>query len=128
MARLIVLLLIALLPLRGWSATGMAVQMALAGNTAMESSMDAGQGAMPVDCPMMQKAASAVGDAAHTPEKTMDGKSHQGCQTCQLCMTLATLDSLSAKLPEPEPFGSPIALADRYAGAELFEDSKPPIS
>ena len=128
MARLIVLLLIALLPLRGWSATGMAVQMALAGNTAMESSMDAGQGAMPVDCPMMQKAASAVGDAAHTPEKTMDGKSHQGCQTCQLCMSLATLDSLSAKLPEPEPFGSPIALADRYAGAELFEDSKPPIS
>lgn len=84
--------------------------------------------AMPVDCPMMQKAASAVGDAAHTPEKTMDGKSHQGCQTCQLCMSLATLDSLSEKLPEPEPFGSPLALADRYASAELFEDSKPPIS
>jgi len=123
MARLIVILLIALLPLRGWSATGMAVQMALAGNATMESSMDAG--AMPGDCPMMQKVASAVGK---TPDKPMDSKSHQGCQTCQLCMTLATLDSLSAKLPEPEPFGSPLALADRYASAELVEDSKPPIS
>lgn len=105
----------------------MAVQMALAGNTAMESSMDAGQVAMPVDCPMMQKAASAVRGAAHTPEKTMDGKSHPGCQTCQLCMSLATLDSLSAKLHDPVPFGPALALADRYASAELFEDSKPPI-
>lgn len=102
----------------------MAVQMALAGNAGMESSMDVGQGAMPGDCPMMQKAA----EAAHAPDKPMDGKSHQGCQTCQLCMSLATLDSLPVKLAEPTHRGPVFSVEDRYFSAELFEDSKPPIS
>ena len=127
MARLIVILLIALLPLRGWSATGMAVQMALAETTAAASSMDDGQGAMSADCPMMQMAASTSGDATHSPDKPMDGKTHHGCQTCQLCMTLAVLDSLSTKIPELTPFEPALALSYRFSSAELFEDSKPPI-
>lgn len=106
----------------------MAVQMALAQSAAMASSMEPSQGAMPADCPMMQMDASAAADPSHSSDKSMDGKSHQGCQTCQLCMSLAVLDSLSAKLSEPVPFGPALSLADRYSSAELFEDSKPPIS
>lgn len=127
MARLIVIFLIALLPLRGWSATGMAIQMALMESAAMASSMESGQGVMPADCPMVQIDASAIAGASHSSDKSMDGKSHQGCQTCQLCMCLAALDSLSTNFSEPVPFGPALTLADRYSSAELFEDSKPPI-
>lgn len=128
MARLIVFFLIALLPLRGWSATGMAVQMALMQSAAMASSMESSQEAMPTDCPMIQMDATAVGDPSHSSDKSMDGKGHQGCQTCQLCMGLAVLDSFSAKLPQPVPFGPTLDCTDRFSSAELFEDSKPPIS
>ena len=128
MARLIVILLIALLPLRGWSATGMAVQMALMESAAMASSMESSQEAMPADCPMMQMASSADGDPSHSSDKSMDVKGHQSCQTCQLCMGMAVLDYLSAKFTEPAPFEPTLARADRFSSAELFEDSKPPIS
>lgn len=102
----------------------MAVQMAHSGST----TMSAAQGVMPADCPMMQMIASSVGVPSLSSEKPMDGKVRQGCQTCQLCMSLAGLNSFSAKLPEPGPFGPVMALLDRYSSAELFEDSKPPIS
>lgn len=128
MARLIVIFLIALLPLRGWSATGMAIQMALMESAAVASSAESNTSAMPADCPMMQMASSAVGDPSHSSDKSMDVKGHQGCQTCQLCMGMAVLDSLSAKFTEPAPFGPTLARADRFSSAELFEDSKPPIS
>ena len=127
MARLIVIFLIALLPLRGWSATGMAVQMALMESAAVASSAESNTSAMPADCPM-QMATSSAGDPSQSTDKSMDGKGHQGCQTCQLCMGLAILDSLSAKLSEPVSFRPGRARADHYFSAELFEDSKPPIS
>lgn len=43
-------------------------------------------------------------------------------------MGMAVLDSLSANLPQPVPFEPMLSRADRFASAELFEDSKPPIS
>jgi hypothetical protein len=56
MARFIVILLIALLPLRGWSAVGMSVNMAATGMTGMASHEMSGHEAMPEDCPMMRMA------------------------------------------------------------------------
>lgn len=105
----------------------MAIHMALMETSAMASSMEPSQGAMPADCSMMQMDASATTGTSHSSDKSMDGKSHQGCQTCQLCMSLAAPDSLPSHFSEPVPFGPALTLADRYSSAELFEDSKPPI-
>ena len=105
----------------------MAVQMALMESAAVASSAESNTSAMPADCPM-QMATSSAGDPSQSTDKSMDGKGHQGCQTCQLCMGMAVLDSLSANLPQPVPFEPMLSRADRFASAELFEDSKPPIS
>ena len=106
----------------------MAVQMALAESSAVPTSMQSSTSAMPADCPMIQMDYSADDDPSLSSDKSIDDKDHQGCQTCQLCMGLAILDSLSAKLSEPVSFRPGRARADHYFSAELFEDSKPPIS
>ena len=105
-ARFIVLILIALLPLRGWSAVDMSVKMAAAETVAM-----------PDDCPMMSMNST-----------TDDDKAHTGCQSCQLCMTLVAQDVPGISLPEPAPLSLALAPTAHYASADISTDSKPPIS
>ena len=76
MARVIVLLLIALLPLRGWTVERMGIQIATAAQVS----------AMPADCAMHMQ----DGGKSASAEK---GVNHQGCSTCQLCMPLAVWDA-----------------------------------
>ena len=72
MSRLVLILLIALLPLRGWSVDRMYVGMAI--NKSASHSMDTGasQGSMPEDCPMMSGIHSDKG-ASHGKGKTEVG-------------------------------------------------------
>jgi hypothetical protein len=116
-ARLIVLILIALLPLRGWSAVDMSVKMAAAETVAM-----------PADCPMMNMTAIAGSGNAGSDNSQADEKSHTGCQSCQLCMSLVAQDIPRISLPESAPMSLALSPITRYASAELACDSKPPIS
>ena len=114
MRHLFILLLIALLPLRGWSAEHMAVQMA---------SSQLGVSAMPADCPMLAQAGTSDTRQAHAP-----GKSLTHCQSCQLCMTLAALPPLSEPAVAPRPQAPLAQHTDRFASADLLRAAKPPIS
>jgi hypothetical protein len=118
MGRLLVIFLVMLIPLRGWSAERMVIQMAYSQTVAdAQMSMDG----MPADCPMLAQAESK------SDKSTSPAKGFAGCQTCQLCMTLASLSfpqiQLSAHRTEVHPDSS----RARFSSADLTLQVKPPI-
>ncbi|XHS77295.1 hypothetical protein ACFJGW_16430 [Burkholderiaceae bacterium UC74_6] len=109
MRRWLLILLVALLPLRGWTAERITVDMAT-----VELGMSAAMATMQ-DCPM---------------KKGADGTAmfNHGCQSCQLCMSLAApvfpLLEFQASAP-----GTSLPVPDeRFSSAELARSAKPPIS
>ncbi|MBC7918966.1 MAG: hypothetical protein H7Y28_14270 [Rhodoferax sp.] len=121
MSRIFLILLIALLPLREWSAGRMAVYMAASETTAI--AMAAEDQAMPADCPMTVKADSSEDGAGHG-----NSKGERSCQSCQLCMSLAALETQPIKSLSYKPLTAAIPRADRFASADLVRAAKPPIS
>jgi hypothetical protein len=124
---LILLLMIALLPMRMWAAEGMAIKMAAQGQ---QSSATAAHGPggesmhMPMesmdDCPM----AEAMSKGSASDESKGSAAS---CLTCQLCATLAGLPvafHCAAAAPNP-----PLrAVSARFDSADPVREHKPPIS
>jgi hypothetical protein len=121
MFRLVLILLIALLPLRSWSVDRMDVGMALNESASHSKDMGASQGSMPEDCPMILGMYSDEG-ASHGK-----GQNESWHEACQLCMSLvATQGSTIKALTLPlQPYGIP--RVEHYASAELLLFTKPPI-
>jgi hypothetical protein len=112
----ILILMIALLPLRMWAAEGMSTQMAAASSGMAAMSVTA----MPADCPFM--AAASQGDASGQPK---DGTGT--CAACQLCSAVAApADFESAPSPGPRILAPPVTPS--YQSALPLLADKPPIS
>ena len=130
MRHLLLVLMIALLPARGWAVDVMALSMATGPLNAIEN-VTAGvmdtrvigqfdsekQAAMPADCPMQ----------IQTADKAGAGVCH-GCNICLLCMAVVTGYPMTlagvASLPQAEQaFGSA-----SFTSAERAPGFKPPIS
>ena len=117
MRTLVLILMIALLPLRMWAAEGMAVRMAqdqvaAAGLSAAEP--------MPQDCPMLAQAQAEPGSPDGAPTTAH-------CMTCHLCAAAACLSEV-AVAQGPAPAGSPESRPSPYLSATLAPDLRPPIS
>jgi hypothetical protein len=108
-----ILLLIALLPLRGWAVERMANDMAA--------------GAMPADCPMVQMAQAAPADTGSMDDAGTTTPTERTCQSCQLCMALAAPEMPIVQAAGPAPLTVAVHRADRFASAYLSPVSKPPI-
>lgn len=121
MGRFLVILLVMLLPLRGWSAQSMAIQMTLNQLTVEVAAEKVSMAAMPADCPMLAQQAS------ETDESPMPAKSHSGCLTCQLCMSLATQLLSAPNLLSYERQAFLVSIAVSFISAELMRQAKPPI-
>ena len=121
MGRLLVIFLVMLIPLRGWSAERMVIQMAYSQTVAEVADAQMSMDGMPADCPMLAQAESK------SDKSTSPAKGFAGCQTCQLCMTLASLSfpqiQLSAHRTEVHPDSS----RARFSSADLALQVKPPI-
>ena len=118
MRTVVLILMIALLPLRMWAADGMAIRMAHQQAAAAELSA---KEPMPEDCPMMAKAAVA------DPE-TPDGSSSTAhCTICHLCAAAASLPEMAFE-PGPAPAGPPESRPSSYVSADLAPDLRPPIT
>jgi hypothetical protein len=106
---LLVILLIALLPLRSWASESMALHMAVADISAVQTSADVAQ--MPPDCPMLV-----------SPEKAK-----AGCSSCHLCMALGVFEfTVAGSAPfTPQHLVSVNAYA--FRSAALNQAIKPPI-
>jgi hypothetical protein len=114
-SRFFILLLIVLLPLRGWSSDFMGTQMA------------AGQGAMSSDCPMMAGEMVEM-QGAHSDTTRTDGDVQRSCQSCQLCMPLIAQESLTVDSFVVKPQAPQAHHLSRFVSAELERHVKPPIS
>jgi hypothetical protein len=120
-ARIFIIFLIALLPLRGWSFDRMALQMER-GDYAAGIALDSDAGMSP-DCAMLMQ----MDSKAHAVDSEK-GSLHQGCQFCELCMPLAALDA-------PVPLGCtptiqpvPELRTSMFVSADTARYVKPPIS
>lgn len=131
----LLILLVALLPLRMWAAESMALQMAVAAPAMAvvhEGAVHDGAaqaGAMPADCPMM--AGAIQGKHSGAPMDSMDAMDSQAgggtCASCQLCGAVALPATFeSAPAIGPRTLAPPIAFSFQSA-LPLLAD-KPPIS
>jgi hypothetical protein len=127
MRRLIFILMIALLPLQGWTGVAMTTQMALANlvshqtvagqasiNDASVQEMSAG---MPADCALRMGISS---DKAHEAS----GKT---CTDCQACHLIALADPV--QIDSTETFSVPFerSAPPYFASADVQRSQKPPI-
>jgi hypothetical protein len=120
-AKIFIIFLIALLPLRGWSSDRMSLQMEHGVNTVSIASDFATS--MSPDCPM----AMQMGTQPHGGD-TGQGAVQKGCQSCQLCMPLAGLHApvILANIPNIQT--APELRAHVFVSAETVRYTKPPIS
>lgn len=120
MRRLLILIMIVLLPLRGWAGDLMSVQMAM--SSAVSASMDA---AMPPGCPMHSQASQAH------PGSDTDGSQSQGdmknCASCGLCVPLAELAHARFDSVAFAGHAQPVIGDAEFVSASLAPTVKPPI-
>lgn len=128
MHRLIVILMIALLPLRTWAGDIMAIQMAAP--THAEQSTTVSDTASSVhemqtveaDCP--GHSASAAGGVS--PDSSPDACST--CVTCQICHSVAIAVSVPDLLAQASFAQAPAFDTPHFTSAEPALSQKPPIS
>jgi hypothetical protein len=134
MRRFLYVLLILLLPLRGWTGDAMAMQMAMPGQHAPAAGVaqHADAHAPSAHAHSQPVAKLAAADCAEHVGQSDDGDapdaSHcEACAMCQTCHTVAVLlplDLLAASPPGPV---SPAATPPVYASADRALLLKPPI-
>lgn len=113
MRLLLVLILIALLPLRSWAGDVMAVRMSAQ-----------------TECHEAQQSVQAAPHLQHRPAAD-DGKVGHGCDTCASCQACFTV---ALELPAPPlrastyAYGIPPWAVTAYTSACIAPDQKPPIS
>lgn len=120
---LLLALMIALLPVRGWVGNAMAVDMAA--QQAQQAAANAESGieasAMPEDCPMHAQASEAETSQA-------DGAHCNGCNTCELCLALASFTWPGLQPAAFTLHAEPLAGGTLFTSAERASGFKPPIS
>jgi len=113
---LLLLILVALLPLRGWAGDAMAIQMA---TQAHSSRLAAAADAPPAHakCHEMQA------------EPTSPAQDHcETCASCQACFTVAITIPAMPSATQTLPHGLPQAASAQFTSAILALGHKPPIS
>ena len=130
MRHLLLVLMIALLPARGWAVDLMALSMAARQLNAIENvtsePINTGakgqfesekQAGMPADCPMQFLATNKAGtEVCH------------GCNTCLLCMAVVTGYPTIRVGASPLPQGTQTIGSISFTSAERAPGFKPPIS
>ena len=124
MRYLFFILMIALLPLRGWAGHVMAVEMAAQQITASqqattEQAKNDAALAMPADCPMLGQVADDDSSKSNT---------QCSCETCELCVALASARQAGFFEATFTPCTTPHAVIAGFSSADRSTGLKPPIS
>lgn len=112
MRRAFLIVLLLLLPLRGWAGDAMAVRMATA-------DLSTAVAAMPLDCPSHAMVDDAPHDAGHTDDV---------CQSCDLCLPFAYVGSADVVVLSAVGHRRPLLDGPGLSGVRLAPALKPPIS
>lgn len=134
---LLLALMIALVPVRGWVSSAMAVDMAMqqvlttqrsAGDTTLMSGTDTAStraSTMPEDCPMNAQSKKGTSVEDKQPGETA---SSCNCNTCELCLALADFTLPIMATAVFTPYAEPPSRGTRFSSAERVFNLKPPIS
>ncbi|MDQ0037729.1 uncharacterized protein involved in copper resistance [Variovorax boronicumulans] len=141
MRTLLLALMIALLPIRGWLGDAMAVEMvrhSLPAASLVAQEASPASAAVDAHCHEAMEAADDSGGMDTMAHHHDDGSSsndhgtdHQGCGTCtacQVCHTVALGGMPLVDIAHSAPQAPPAAHAARFASAEPVLGLKPPIS
>ena len=123
--KLLMVIMIALLPLRGWAGNVMAVdmagkQVAAAQIAAVSGAEISSSAAMPADCPMLTQAAGT--------DDPVEAGAHCSCDTCDLCLALASVKDTNLAAATFTPHTAPQAASAGFSSADRAHGLKPPIS
>lgn len=119
MRRLLILIMIVLLPLRGWAGDLMSVHMVTGSFIAKTT------GAMPPGCPM--HAQSGQSDAAQDDAGGQDQSDMKNCASCGLCIPLAELTLARFDVITFAKHVQPLTGGSDFVSASLTPTVKPPI-
>ena len=137
MRHLLVALMIALLPVRGWMGNAMAIDMAMQQVSMAQSSTEGAMpvsgssaasmttAAMPEDCPM---SAQSQNGKSVEGEQAGDTASLCNCESCELCLALATFTLPKLAIAAFTAYAEPPSHGTRFSNAERVFSLKPPIS
>ena len=117
---LLLALMIALLPLRGWLGDAMAVQHPAAATVAGEHE---GHGMQHLHH-TTQDASHAAAHGAHHADSHSD---HPDCTSCQVCHSVVLAAMVLPPQGDPLPLAAPRTLQRLHASAEPSPDHRPPI-
>jgi hypothetical protein len=118
----VLILIIALLPIRMWAAEAMSIRMAgQEGPSTASMGMDSMQAMddMPPDCPMLA--------AAEKAQKDESKGSGTACLSCQLCAAVDVSADFKP-LAEASPALPAILASSNFDSADPTRENKPPIS
>ena len=142
MRRLFLILMIALLPVRGWVGDVMAVEMSMvmaaqneiatesvasyAHSTGARGQFDSENTAPAyAECP--GHAGAAPADMVATADNATNGHCNT-CGVCQICHTVALATTVAQYPADPKPDALPFIGSTRFASAVTALGQKPPIS
>jgi hypothetical protein len=124
MRHILLVLMIALLPVRGWVGDVMAAQM-ISDRLQPAAVAPAATETAHAECP--GHAAMAAQAGAPQPEAASH-ESCASCVTCQVCASVALLQPTAAQQPAALPLERPATGGAQFASAEPAPGFKPPIS
>lgn len=138
--RILFLLMVVLLPLRGWVGDAMALQTVLAGGMAHAAQADTASAAahgqqghhgLAIDHPRHASAVAPPNGDCADPSDGDSGLPHGHCTTCTACQTCHTvaITAPSAGMVGGGPMTAlPSLVEPRFASADRAPGFKPPIS
>lgn len=131
MRRIFLILMIALLPVRGWATDVMGIVMAAQELSAVQriaAHTDQSWTAVPSDAstPVVMPADCPMGTSRASDDDA--SAAYQGCATCQLCMALSTCQTCTLIDMTSSPPALPGLAFIGFSSAERAPGFKPPIS
>lgn len=121
---LLLIVMIALLPLRGWVGDAMAIDMAVQQS---RMTLAATGEPMPENCAMNTQSQSDMLQGVESPQPDADTPSCN-CNVCDLCLAMASLHFFSPAAAAFIAHDAPPARGTRFSSAERGLSHKPPIS
>ncbi|MBC7608673.1 MAG: hypothetical protein H7228_03710 [Polaromonas sp.] len=124
MRYLFVIIMIALLPLRGWAGHVMAVdmagqQIAVAQKAVATHASKDSIVAMPADCLMLAQVGA--------DKDSVTSNAHCNCDSCELCLALASVKDTGFLAATFTPHTAPQASSAGFSSADRATSLKPPI-
>jgi hypothetical protein len=119
---LIILLLLALVPLRAWAADAMAIQMAGQTHATTQAPTSAETAAAHAKCHEAQTPSAAAPETSTSPDTCT------ACAACQACFTVALIVPALDSAAQALAHGLPQSAVAQFTSATIALGQKPPIS